>query len=148
MVVAYRIWWDLLTMLFLVCWPYSGHSTKSWPWLKVDPLRKWAPTPSGALTKSGPRPKVGPNQKWTQLKRALTKSGPRQEVGPNSRWALTESGSWPKVGPDRKWALNRSGPWPKGPQLKPYPFTHPNPTNTIISWIISWQTIPYNIERQ
>ena len=35
--------------------------------------------------------------------------------------------------------------------LKPYLFTHPNPTNAIISWIISWtiswQIIAYNIER-
>ena len=25
--------------------------------------------------------------------------------------------------------------------LKPYLFTHPNPNNAIISWIISWQTL-------
>ena len=35
--------------------------------------------------------------------------------------------------------------------LKPYLFTHPNPTNVIswiTSWTISWQIIPYNIERR
>ena len=31
--------------------------------------------------------------------------------------------------------------------LKPYLFTHPNPTNVIINWIISWQLLPYQIER-
>ena len=37
-------------------------------------------------------------------------------------------------------------------KLKPYLFTHLNPNNAIISWItswtISWQIIPYNIERR
>jgi hypothetical protein len=32
-------------------------------------------------------------------------------------------------------------------KLKPYLFAHPNPISAIISWITSWQIIPYKTER-
>ena len=33
-------------------------------------------------------------------------------------------------------------------RLKPYIFAQPNPINAFISWIISWQIIPYHTKQK